>query len=70
MAFGVLKDAHEKGVVLSPLVYDHMIRSLLAEGSVDDAMTVKDMWVSRILQHEIHCIDLLKYAWQSLYTIR
>lgn len=42
-AYGMLKDAHEKGVAVSTGTYDHLIRSLLAEGSIDAAMAVKDM---------------------------
>ena len=30
-------------VALGPVVYDHVIRALLATGALEDAMTVKDM---------------------------
>lgn len=42
-AFGMLKEADKKGVALGPSTYDHLIRALLAEGSMDEAMAVKDM---------------------------
>lgn len=39
----MLKEANKKGVVLGPAPYDHVIRGLLAEGSMEDAMALKDM---------------------------
>lgn len=39
----MLKEADKKGVALGPSPYDHLIRALLAEGSMDEAMAVKDM---------------------------
>lgn len=39
----MLKDADKRGVAFSPAAYDHLIRALLAEGCVEDAMVVKDM---------------------------
>lgn len=39
----MLKEADKKGVALGPSTYDHLIRALLAEGSMDEAMAVKDM---------------------------
>uniref|UniRef100_A0A3Q1ICW7 PROP1-like PPR domain-containing protein n=1 Tax=Anabas testudineus TaxID=64144 RepID=A0A3Q1ICW7_ANATE len=47
-AYGMLKDAHEKGVAVSAGTYDHLIRSLLAEGSIDAAMAVKDIAASHM----------------------
>lgn len=41
----MLKDAEKKGVALGPAPYDYLIRALLSEGSMEDAMAVKDMWV-------------------------
>lgn len=43
VAYGMLKADHKKGVALGPAIYDHLIRALLAEGSIEDAMAVKDM---------------------------
>lgn len=42
-AYGMLKDADKKGMALGPALYDHLIRALLAKGSIEDAMVVKDM---------------------------
>uniref|UniRef100_A0A3Q0RVT7 PROP1-like PPR domain-containing protein n=1 Tax=Amphilophus citrinellus TaxID=61819 RepID=A0A3Q0RVT7_AMPCI len=42
-AFGMLKEADKKGVTLGPSPYDHLIRALLADGSLEDAMAVKDI---------------------------
>lgn len=42
-AYGMLKEADKKGVVLGPAPYDHLVRALLAEGSINDAMVVKEM---------------------------
>ncbi|XP_069000477.1 leucine-rich PPR motif-containing protein, mitochondrial [Embiotoca jacksoni] len=47
-AYGMLKEADKKGVALSPLSYDYLMRSLLAEGSIEDAMVVKDIAQSRV----------------------
>ncbi|XP_042289821.1 leucine-rich PPR motif-containing protein, mitochondrial [Thunnus maccoyii] len=47
-AYGILKEADKKGVALGPAPYDHLIRALLAEGSIDDAMVVKDIAASRV----------------------
>ncbi|TNM99530.1 hypothetical protein fugu_012563 [Takifugu bimaculatus] len=42
-AYRLLKDAIEKGVDVGPTAYDHVIRSLLSEGSMDDAMAVRKL---------------------------
>uniref|UniRef100_A0A3Q1GHU0 Leucine rich pentatricopeptide repeat containing n=1 Tax=Acanthochromis polyacanthus TaxID=80966 RepID=A0A3Q1GHU0_9TELE len=47
-AYGMLKEADKKGVALSPAPYDIIIRALLAEGSSEDAMAVKDIAESRV----------------------
>ncbi|XP_005930623.2 leucine-rich PPR motif-containing protein, mitochondrial [Haplochromis burtoni] len=47
-AFGMLKEADKKGVALGPSPYDHLIRALLAEGSMDEAMAVKDIAETRV----------------------
>ncbi len=39
----MLKDANKKGVAIGPAPCDHVIRALLAEGSIEEAMAVKDM---------------------------
>ncbi|XP_005727369.1 leucine-rich PPR motif-containing protein, mitochondrial isoform X1 [Pundamilia nyererei] len=46
--FGMLKEADKKGVALDPSPYDHLIRALLAEGSMDEAMAVKDIAETRV----------------------
>ncbi|KAF1375540.1 hypothetical protein PFLUV_G00221260 [Perca fluviatilis] len=47
-AYGMLKEVDKKGVVLGPAPYDHLIRALLAEGSIEDAMAVKDIAASHV----------------------
>uniref|UniRef100_A0AAY4CTS6 Leucine-rich PPR motif-containing protein, mitochondrial n=1 Tax=Denticeps clupeoides TaxID=299321 RepID=A0AAY4CTS6_9TELE len=47
-AFNLLKDADKKGVVLGPAPYDGVIRSLLAAGSLEDAMAVREIAISHI----------------------
>uniref|UniRef100_UPI003AAF326F leucine-rich PPR motif-containing protein, mitochondrial n=1 Tax=Centroberyx gerrardi TaxID=166262 RepID=UPI003AAF326F len=47
-AYGMLKEADKKGVVLGPAPYDHLIRSLLAAGRMEDAMDVRDIAASRV----------------------
>uniref|UniRef100_A0A671YAB9 Leucine rich pentatricopeptide repeat containing n=1 Tax=Sparus aurata TaxID=8175 RepID=A0A671YAB9_SPAAU len=47
-AFELLKDAKEKGLVFSPSIYDQVIRSLFAEGLMEDAMAVKDIATSNL----------------------
>lgn len=39
----MLKDVNKKGVILGPAAFDHVIRSLLAGGSMEDALEVKAM---------------------------
>ncbi|KAM3606567.1 uncharacterized protein V6R79_018880 [Siganus canaliculatus] len=45
-AFVMLKDVHKKGVALGPAAFDHVIRALLAVGSMEDAMAVRDIAAS------------------------
>lgn len=43
-AYGKLKDVDKEGVVhFNPMIYDHLIRALLAQGSIEEALDVKDM---------------------------
>lgn len=42
-AYQVLKDAAKKGVEVGLTAYDHVIRALLSEGSMEDAMAVKKL---------------------------
>lgn len=42
-AFRLVKHASKSGAALGPACYDHVIRSLLAEGSMEDAMAAKSM---------------------------
>lgn len=42
-ALGVVKEVDERGVVLGGLSYDHVIRALLAQGHIEDAMVVKQL---------------------------
>lgn len=47
-AYEMLKEVDKNGVALGPAPYDQLIRALLADGSLEDAMVVKDIAVSRI----------------------
>ncbi|XP_026164936.1 leucine-rich PPR motif-containing protein, mitochondrial [Mastacembelus armatus] len=47
-AYGMLKEADKKGVALGPAHYDQLIRALLAKGSIEDAMVVKEIAVSHV----------------------
>ncbi|XP_041866197.1 leucine-rich PPR motif-containing protein, mitochondrial [Melanotaenia boesemani] len=40
-AFEMLKEAEKKGVALTPSLNDQLIRALLAEGAIEDALVVK-----------------------------
>uniref|UniRef100_A0A3P9IAJ2 Leucine-rich pentatricopeptide repeat containing n=1 Tax=Oryzias latipes TaxID=8090 RepID=A0A3P9IAJ2_ORYLA len=44
-AFEMLKDTKKRGVVLSPSTFDHLIRTLLSRGFIEDAMVVKKIQV-------------------------
>uniref|UniRef100_H2LIH1 PROP1-like PPR domain-containing protein n=1 Tax=Oryzias latipes TaxID=8090 RepID=H2LIH1_ORYLA len=47
-AFEMLKDTEKRGVVLSPSTFDHLIRTLLSQGFIEDAMVVKKMAESQV----------------------
>ncbi|XP_071370521.1 leucine-rich PPR motif-containing protein, mitochondrial-like [Centroberyx affinis] len=47
-AYGMLKEADKKGVVLGPALYDYLIRSLLATGCMEEAMDLRDMAASHV----------------------
>ncbi|PWA25954.1 hypothetical protein CCH79_00001841 [Gambusia affinis] len=47
-ALGVVKEVDERGVVLGGLSYDHVIRALLAQGHIEDAMVVKQLAQSHL----------------------
>ncbi|XP_061600932.1 leucine-rich PPR motif-containing protein, mitochondrial [Cololabis saira] len=47
-AYGVLKEAEKTGLALNPSPYDHLIRALMAEGSLEDAMVVKGIAESHL----------------------
>ncbi|XP_054655243.1 leucine-rich PPR motif-containing protein, mitochondrial isoform X2 [Dunckerocampus dactyliophorus] len=47
-AFAMLKETDKRGVALTPANYDYLIRALLAGGSVEDAMAVRDIATSRV----------------------
>uniref|UniRef100_A0A8C7S133 Leucine-rich pentatricopeptide repeat containing n=1 Tax=Oncorhynchus mykiss TaxID=8022 RepID=A0A8C7S133_ONCMY len=47
-AYDMLKDIDRKGVTLGPAPYDSLIRALLAEGSMENAMVVKEIAVGRV----------------------
>ncbi|XP_035519728.1 leucine-rich PPR motif-containing protein, mitochondrial [Morone saxatilis] len=47
-AFELLKDANEKNVSLKAVSYDHVIRSLLAKGFLEEALTVIDIAMSNV----------------------
>lgn len=47
-AFEMLKDVEKQGTVLSPTPYDYLIRALLAEGHLEDAMVVRDIAATHV----------------------
>nr|XP_046257799.1 leucine-rich PPR motif-containing protein, mitochondrial [Scatophagus argus] len=47
-AYRMLMDGNKKGVALSASTYDQVIRALLAEGSVEEAMSVRDAAVCHV----------------------
>ncbi|KAM9344741.1 leucine-rich PPR motif-containing protein, mitochondrial [Symphorus nematophorus] len=47
-AYEILKECNGKGVALGPAPYDHLIRALLAKGSMEEAMATKDIAVSHV----------------------
>lgn len=47
-AYGKLMEADKKGVALGPALYDQLIRALLSEGSMEEAMAVKETAASRV----------------------
>ncbi|XP_075902405.1 leucine-rich PPR motif-containing protein, mitochondrial [Nelusetta ayraudi] len=47
-AFRLIRDASRGGAALGPACYDHVIRSLLAQGSMEDAMAVKSIAESQL----------------------
>ncbi|XP_037320697.2 leucine-rich PPR motif-containing protein, mitochondrial [Pungitius pungitius] len=47
-AYKMLKEVNNKGVALDPSTYDHVIRALLAKGSIEDAMAVRDIAASHL----------------------
>uniref|UniRef100_A0A8C5HAN3 Pentacotripeptide-repeat region of PRORP domain-containing protein n=1 Tax=Gouania willdenowi TaxID=441366 RepID=A0A8C5HAN3_GOUWI len=47
-SYSVVQDAEKNGVILGPSPYDVVIRALLAEGSIEEAMAVKDIAQSHI----------------------
>ncbi|XP_019108650.2 leucine-rich PPR motif-containing protein, mitochondrial [Larimichthys crocea] len=42
-ALKILKDLNTRGVALNPSAYDHLIRTLLSEGAMEDALTVQNV---------------------------
>ncbi|XP_054885864.1 leucine-rich PPR motif-containing protein, mitochondrial [Poeciliopsis prolifica] len=42
-AMDIVKEVNEKGVALGGLSYDHVIRALLAQGHIEDALVVKQL---------------------------
>uniref|UniRef100_A0A1A7XIN2 Leucine-rich PPR-motif containing n=1 Tax=Iconisemion striatum TaxID=60296 RepID=A0A1A7XIN2_9TELE len=65
-AIGVLKEADNQGVALAALPYDHLIRALLAEGSLEEAMVVKKMAESHVpgfkLSEIANCLLIVSYS--------
>ncbi|XP_054455932.1 leucine-rich PPR motif-containing protein, mitochondrial [Anoplopoma fimbria] len=47
-AYKMLKEGNKKGVALGPAPYDQLIRALLAQGSIEDALAVKDIAASHL----------------------
>ncbi|XP_010790169.1 leucine-rich PPR motif-containing protein, mitochondrial-like [Notothenia coriiceps] len=47
-ALKMFKEANNKGSTINAITYDHLIRSLLAEGSFKDAMAIKNIALARM----------------------
>ncbi|XP_070712336.1 leucine-rich PPR motif-containing protein, mitochondrial-like, partial [Pempheris klunzingeri] len=47
-AYKMLLDADKKGLAFGTFLYDHLIRTLLAKGSLEEAMAVKDIAASYV----------------------
>ncbi|XP_061821261.1 leucine-rich PPR motif-containing protein, mitochondrial [Nerophis lumbriciformis] len=47
-AFAMLKESDKNGVTLRSFFYDYLIRALLSEGSMEDAMVVRDIALSHV----------------------
>ncbi|XP_033956567.1 LOW QUALITY PROTEIN: leucine-rich PPR motif-containing protein, mitochondrial [Pseudochaenichthys georgianus] len=47
-ALKICKEANDNGLAFNAIRYDYLIRSLLAEGSLNDAMAVKDIATSHL----------------------
>ncbi|XP_069035958.1 leucine-rich PPR motif-containing protein, mitochondrial [Lepisosteus oculatus] len=47
-AYRILQDADRRGLVFSPAAYNNLLKSLLAEGNLEYAMTVKEIAGTRI----------------------
>lgn len=69
----MLKDVNKKGVILGPAAFDHVIRSLLAGGSMEEALEVKAMWVSKYRSNKWHLKQntavYLKSWYKAEYTV-
>ncbi|XP_077351806.1 leucine-rich PPR motif-containing protein, mitochondrial [Festucalex cinctus] len=52
-AFRTLRQLDKKGVTLTPVTYDHVIRSLLAGGALENAMAVKHIAQSRLANFQL-----------------
>ncbi|XP_061915032.1 leucine-rich PPR motif-containing protein, mitochondrial isoform X2 [Entelurus aequoreus] len=52
-AFAMLKESNKNGVAVGPLCYDYLIRALLGEGSLEDAMVVRDIAMSDVQDFQL-----------------
>ncbi|XP_076142364.1 leucine-rich PPR motif-containing protein, mitochondrial [Alosa pseudoharengus] len=52
-AYDVLKGADKAGVALGPAPYDTLLKALLAEGNLEDALVVRDIAMSRIPEFKL-----------------
>uniref|UniRef100_A0A3B5M2Q6 Leucine-rich pentatricopeptide repeat containing n=1 Tax=Xiphophorus couchianus TaxID=32473 RepID=A0A3B5M2Q6_9TELE len=71
-ALGVVKEVDEKGVVLGGLSYDHVIRALLAQGHIEDAMVVKQLAQSHLPGFKLSEIanNLLIISYKALEKLK
>ncbi|KAL0983843.1 hypothetical protein UPYG_G00133470 [Umbra pygmaea] len=53
-AYGLLKDVDRMGVALGPTPYNILIRALLAEGDMEDAMVVKEIACNRFPEFKMN----------------
>ncbi|KAK7902075.1 hypothetical protein WMY93_018844 [Mugilogobius chulae] len=52
-AYGMVKEINKNGVALGPATYDQLIRALLSEGAIEEALALKDIATSHIYSFKL-----------------